>query len=148
MKKLIIPILLLAAVAVHGQCEQATAWVFSLAPGYAKTGVTFGMEAGLWPVAGRMGVLAGPVMYSQQRTVKGNTETVTDLDVAAHLVFKITNLGDNSPQLFTLFGTVRGNLGASFRGYISLGPFDMLGIEPFYGTKTGIGVNAIFTSRL
>lgn len=148
MKKLIIPILLSLSVSVHAQCDQATAWVFSIAPGYAKTGITFSMEAGLWPVDGRVGILAGPVMYSRQEVVKDKTETIIDIDLAGRLVFKITDLGDNCPQLVTIYGTARGNVGASFRGYISLGRSDILGIEPFYGTRTGIGVSVIFTTRL
>lgn len=148
MKSILLPILILLSIAGHSQCDQATAWVFSISPGYAKTGITFGMEAGLWPVNSRIGVMAGPVMYSRQEVNKDKTETITDLDFTGRLVFKITELGDNCPQLLTLYGTVRGNLGASFRGYISLGPSDILGIEPFYGTRTGIGVNLVFTTRL
>lgn len=107
------------------------------------------MEAGLWPVAGRVGILAGPVLYSMQhQDEKGNTETITDFDVAGRLVFKLTDLGDNSPQLITMYGTARGNVGASYRGYISLGRNDLLGVEPFYGTKTGMGIGLIFTTRL
>ena len=148
MKCLFISTLVFISISLHGQCDRATAFVFSLAPGYSKTGATFSMEAGLWPVAGRVGVLAGPVIYSQQRVVKGETETVTDFDLAGRLVFKLTDLGDNCPQLVTVFGTVRGNVGGSYRGYISIGRYDILGIEPFYGSKTGIGVSVIFTTRL
>lgn len=148
MKKIIIPILLLSSIALHAQCDQATTWVFSISPGYSKTGITFNMEAGLWPVDGRVGILAGPVMYSRQEVVKDKTETITDIDLAGRLVFKLTDLGDNCPQLVTLFGTVRGNVGASYRGYLSLGRSDVIGVEPFYGTKTGVGVSIIFTTRL
>ena len=150
MKNYLLPAFILISAALHGQCDQATAFVFSISPGYAKTGFTFNMEAGLWPVAGRVGVLAGPVLYSRQQVVKGKneTETITDLDFAGRLVFKLTELGDNSPQLLTVYGTARGNVGGSFRGYLSLGRYDMLGVEPFYGTKTGIGVSLIFTTRL
>lgn len=148
MKKLTIPILLLISMIAHGQCDQATAWVFSVSPGYAKTGFTFGMEAGLWPVASRVGILAGPVMYSRQQVVKGKTETITDIDFTGRLVFKITDLGDNCPQLVTLYGTARDNVGASYRGYVSIGRYDILGVGPFYSTKTGIGVSIIFTTKL
>jgi hypothetical protein len=148
MKSTLLSVLLLLSLAGHGQCDQATAWVFSISPGYAKTGITFGMEAGLWPVDRRVGVLAGPVMYSRQEVIKDKTETITDLDFTGRLIFKLTDLGDNCPQLVTLYGTVRGNIGASYRGYISLGRSDILGVEPFYGTRTGIGISIIFTTKL
>jgi hypothetical protein len=148
MKNFLLPVFMLLSITLHSQCDQATAWVFSISPGYAKTGITFSMEAGLWPVDGRVGVLAGPVMYSQQEVIKDKTETITDLDFTGRLIFKLTDLGDNCPQLVTLYGTVRGNLGASYRGYISLGRSDILGIEPFYGTRTGIGISLVFTTKL
>ena len=148
MKTIILSAFILISITLRAQCDQATTWVFSISPGYAKTGIVFSMEAGLWPVNSRLGIMAGPVMYSTRQVVKEKAETVTDIDLTGRLVFKLTDLGDNCPQLITLFGTVRGNFGASFRGYLSLGPSDILGIEPFYGTKTGIGVSIIFTSRL
>lgn len=150
MKNLLIIVCIISTLNVCGQCDQKTAFVFSLAPGYSKTGFVFNMEAGLWPVAGRIGILAGPVIYSQQHQVTGKTETetITDLDVAGRLVFKLTELGNNSPQLITVFGTARGNLGASYRGYMSVGQYNLLGIEPFYGTKTGVGIGLIFTTQL
>jgi hypothetical protein len=149
MKNLLIIMCLISTVDLRGQCDQKTAFVFSLAPAYSKTGFVFNMEAGLWPVDSRIGILAGPVLYSQQhQDVKGNTETVTDIDVAGRLVFKLTDLGNNSPQLITVYGTARGNVGGSYRGYISIGRYDLLGVEPFYGTKTGMGIGLIFTTQL
>jgi hypothetical protein len=148
MKKFLLPAFILISIALHGQCDQATAWVFSISPGYAKTGITFSMEAGLWPVDGRVGILAGPVVYSRREVVKDKTETLTDIDFAGRLIFKLTELGNNCPQLVTLYGTVRGNVGASFRGYLSLGRSDLIGIEPFYGTRSGIGFSLVFTTRL
>lgn len=149
MKSLLIAVCIISTLNVFGQCDQKTAFVFSLAPGYSKTGFVFNMEAGLWPVDGRLGILAGPVLYSQQhQDAKGNTETVAGFDVAARVVYKLTDLGYNSPQLITVYGTAHGNVGGSYRGYISLGRYDLLGVEPFYGTKTGIGVGLIFTTRL
>jgi hypothetical protein len=148
MKKFMLSLLLLISLATHAQCDQATAWVFSIAPGYAKTGAAFSMEAGLWPVAGKVGVLAGPAMYSRRQVVKDKTETVTEIDLAGRLVFKITDLGDNCPQLMTVFATARGNVGASYRGYISLGRSDLVGVEPFYSSRTGMGINLLFTTRL
>jgi hypothetical protein len=148
MKSILISVLILLSIAAKAQCDQATAWVFSISPGYAKTGITFSMEAGLWPVDGRVGILAGPVMYSRREVIKDKTETITDLDFTGRLIFKITELGDNCPQLVTIYGTARGNVGGSFRGYISLGRSDIIGVEPFYGTRTGVGVSIIFTTRL
>ncbi|MCS3797004.1 hypothetical protein [Niastella sp. OAS944] len=149
MKSLLIAVCIICTLNVCGQCDQKTAFVFSLAPAYSKTGFVFNMEAGLWPVDGRVGVLAGPVLYSEQHLdAKGNTETVTDFDVAGRVVFKLTDLGNDSPQLITVYGTAHGNVGGSYRGYISIGRYDLLGIEPFYGTKTGMGVGLIFTTRL
>lgn len=149
MKNLLIAVCIISTLTVCGQCDQKTAFVVSLAPAYSKTGFVFNMEAGLWPVDGRLGILAGPVLYSQQhRDAKGNTETVTGFDAAARVVYKLTDLDNNSPQLITVYGTAHGNVGASYRGYISLGRYDLVGVEPFYGTKTGIGIGLIFTTRL
>jgi hypothetical protein len=148
MKTILLPAFILISIALRAQCDEATTWVFSISPGYAKTGFTFSMEAGLWPVNRRFGIMAGPVMYSRQEVGKDRTETITDIDVTGRLVFKLTDLSDNCPQLITFFGTARGNIGASFRGYLTVGRSDIIGIEPFYGTKTGIGLSIIFTSRL
>ena len=148
MKKIVFLVLLLAGKGAYAQCGRATTWVFSFAPGYAKTGITFNMEGGLWPVNSRFGVIAGPVIYSQQKVIKGITEQVTDVDFTGRVVFKLTRLDSDFPQLITLFSTVGRNLGASYRGYISLTDNHIIGIEPFYGTKTGIGVSAIFTVKL
>jgi hypothetical protein len=92
--------------------------------------------------------MAGPLMYNQQLVTKGKTETITDIDFAGRLVFKLTKLGDNSQQLLTLYGTARGNFGASFSGYLSIGESELVGVEPFYGTRTGPWISIIFTTRL
>lgn len=148
MKKLLI--LLLAFVSwdssVFAQCEN-NAFVFTISPGYSKTGILFGMEAGLWPAAGKVGIMAGPIMYNRQQTEKDKTETITDMDFEGRIIYKLTALGSNSPQLLTLFGTVKGILGISYRGYVSLGENDLIGIEPFYN-RVGAGVNVIFTTKL
>jgi hypothetical protein len=149
MKKLIM--LLLAHIcwdsSVFAQCEN-NAFVFSISPGYSRTGVTFAMEAGLWPAAGRVGIMGGPIMYNRQQVGKYKTETLTDLDFEGRIIYKLTALGSNSPQLVTLFGTVKGMLGISYRGYISLSENDLIGIEPFYANRVGAGVNIIFTTKL
>lgn len=131
---------------VFAQCEN-NAFVFSISPGYSKTGIVFGMEAGLWP-AGKVGIMAGPIMYNRQQVGKDKTETLTELDFGGRIIYKLTELGSNSPQLLTLFGTVKGMLGISCRGYVSLGENDLIGIEPFYANRVGAGVNIIFTTKL
>lgn len=133
---------------IFAQCDKMNAFVFSLNAGYAKTGVVFGMEAGLWPIAGRVGILAGPVLYTRQEVVKGKIETITDLDFGGRLVFKLTDLGDNSPQMLTLYGTCRGMIGGSLRMYLSISESDLISVEPFYTNRTGPGFYILFTSRL
>lgn len=147
MKKFILFLLCQGSLDSFCQCQN-NAIVVSLAPGYAKTGVVFGMEAGLWPVAGKIGVLAGPTMYNRVKTDKGKTETITQLDLTARLIYKITELGNNSPQLFTLYGSVMGMLGVSYRGYVSLSEYELLGVEPFYSRRTGPGFNVLYTMKL
>ena len=132
---------------VFAQCE-TNAIVVSIAPGYSKSGVVFNMEAGLWPVAGKLGILGGPIIYNEEMIDKGENAKVAQLDFTGRLIYKVTELGDNSPQIFTLFGTVRGTVGASNRCYFSLGRDDLLGLEPFYSNKTGMGINLLFTTKL
>jgi hypothetical protein len=47
-----------------------------------------------------------------------------------------------------VFATVRGLLGVSYRGYMSLGESALIGIEPVYINRLGAGVNLIITMRL
>lgn len=131
---------------IFAQCE-SNAFVFSLSPGITVSGAVLSMEAGIWPVDGRVGVLAGPMMYDEKHTTK-DAETVTQMDFGGRIIYKLTKLGSNSPQLFTVFGSVRGMIGASYRAYFSIGETQLLGIEPCYSNKTGAGVNLLFTARL
>jgi len=132
---------------VFSQC-QSNAIVYTLSPGYAKTGVTLGMEAGLWPVVSKIGVMGGLMMYGREMVNKGQKETFVDLDVTGRLIYKITRTGSDNPQAFTVYGSVRGMYGASYRAYWSLGEYSLLGIEPCISNKTGTGVNLLFTTRL
>lgn len=147
MKKLILFLLCQGSLDGFCQCSNNVV-VVSLVPGWSKTGVVFGMEAGLWPVAGKIGVLAGLTMYNQVQTNKDKTETITQLDLTARVTYKVTELGDISPQLFTLYGSVKGMVGASYRCYISLGAYELFGIEPFYSKRTGLGINVLYTMKL
>lgn len=132
---------------IFAQCEP-NAFVFSLSPGITKSGAILSMETGIWPIAGKVGILAGPAMYDEKHTTKEGTETVTQIDFSGRIIYKITKLGSNSPQLLTAFGSVRGMIGASYRFYFSIGETQLFGIEPFYSNKTGVGVNLLFTARL
>jgi len=149
MKKLLL--LLLAFISwdnsIFAQCE-SNAIVYTISPGYFKTGPSLGMEAGLWPNANKVGVMGGFVMYGRETVNKGVKETVVDLDVTGRLVYKITPTGSDNPQMFTLYGSLRGMIGASYRVYWSLGEYSLFGIEPCYSNKTGPGVNILFTTRL
>jgi hypothetical protein len=147
MKKIILVLLCQGSLDSFCQCAN-NAIVVSISPGYAKTGVLLGMEAGLWPVAGKIGVMAGPIMYNQVKTDKGKTETIAQLDLTARVLYKITELGNNSPQLFTLYGSVTGMIGISYRSYVSLSEFELLGVEPFYSKRTGAGINLFYTIKL
>jgi hypothetical protein len=107
------------------------------------------MEGGIWPVASKLGVMAGLAMYDQKTVnTKGERVPVVDLDATGRLMYKLTRTGSENPQVFTLFGSVRGMLGVSYRCYVSLGESSLLGIEPCYSNKTGPGVNLLFTTRL
>lgn len=132
---------------IFAQCEP-NAFVISLSPGITVSGAVLSMEAGIWPVQGKVGVLTGPMMYDEKHTTKEGTETLTQIDFSGKVIYKVTKLGSNNPQLFTLFGSVRGMIGASYRGYISICETQLFGIEPFYSNKTGPGVNVLFTARL
>jgi len=149
MKKLIM--LLLSFIAwdssVFAQCER-NAIVFSLSPGYSKTGPSLSMEAGLWPVISRVGIMGGVAMYSQKQVIKGKEETFIDLDVTGRLLYKITRTGSDYPQLFTLFASIRGMYGASYRAYFSPSEDLLIGIEPTVSNKTGLGINILLTTRL
>jgi len=132
---------------VFAQCE-SNAIVYTLSPGYAKTGPSLSMEAGLWPVISKVGVMGGLIMYGQETDYKGKKEVVAVLDVTGRVVYKLTKTGSNSPQVFTLFGSIRGMVGTSYRAYVSPSGDLLIGIEPFISNKTGLGVNILFTQRL
>ena len=106
------------------------------------------MEGGIWPIQGRIGVMAGPLMYDERASTEKGTDKYTQVDLSGRVIYKITELGSDNPQLITVFGTVRGLLGVSYRSYVSVGQTALLGIEPVYVNRLGMGVNLIFTQRL
>jgi hypothetical protein len=147
MKKLFALWFLFYSIEAFAQCESNT-FVFSLAPGVTQSGVYFSMEAGIWPIEGRFGVMAGPLMYDEKVATDKGTEKLTEIDFVGRVIYKITQVGDNCPQLVTIFGTVRGQMGISYRAYWSIGETQLLGVEPMYVNRLGLGVNLIFTARL
>lgn len=132
---------------LFAQCEPST-FVFSLSPGVTTSGAFFSMEAGIWPISGKLGIMAGPLMYDQKISTTKGTEKVTQVDATARVIYKVTATGSDHPQLVTLFATVRGLLGASYRAYWSVGETQLFGIEPTYVSRLGPGVNILFTTRL
>lgn len=129
------------------QCEPST-FVFSLSPGITQSGAFFSMEGGIWPIDGKLGVMAGPMMYDEKVTHDKGTEKLTQIDLSGRVIYKLTKVGSSCPQLITAFATVRGLLGASYRAYLSIGETQLLGIEPIYVNRLGVGVNILFTTRL
>jgi hypothetical protein len=149
MKKLLL--FLLAHIAWDGpifaQCEPST-FVFSLSPGITQSGAFFSMEGGIWPIQGKVGVMAGVLMYDEKVTTAKGSEKLTQMDLSGRLIYKITELGSSSPQLVTVFATVRGLVGASYRAYWSIDDTKLVGVEPNYVNRLRMGVNLIFTMRL
>jgi hypothetical protein len=92
--------------------------------------------------------MAGALMYDEKVTTGKSSEKLTQLDLSGRVIYKITEVGSSCPQLVTLFATVRGLLGASYRAYWSISDTQLLGIEPTYVTRLGAGINLIFTTRL
>jgi len=133
---------------IWAQCKR-TAIVHSTIVGYAKSGVVLGMEAGVWPIMGKIGAMAGILMYDQKFiNIKGEGESYINFDVIGRLIYKLSRTGSDNPQAFTVYGSLRGMYGASYRAYRSLGDYSLLGIEPCYSNKTGPGINFLFTTRL
>ena len=130
----------------NAQCDPST-MVFSLSPGITQSGASFAMEGGIWPIAGKLGVMAGPVMYDEKRNTGKGDEKLTQLDFSGRVIYKLTRTGSDHPQLITVFGTVRGVVGVSYRAYRSIGENALVGIEPVV-SRLGVGVNLIFTGRL
>lgn len=147
MKKLLLLLLCLCSLESFAQCEPST-FVFSLAPGVTQSGAFFSMEAGMWPIEGKLGIMGGPVMYDEKVATAKGSERITEIDLIGRVVYKLTPTGSYHPQLVTLFGTVRGLLGVSYRAYWSIGDTQLLGIEPMYVNRLGVGVNILFTARL
>lgn len=144
MKKLLF--LLLSPAIALSQCDRS-AFVFNLTPGVTRSDAWFSMEAGIWPVQGKFGAMAGPLMYDEKITAAKGAEKLTQIDFIGRVIYKITTTGSDRPQLITLFGTVRGHVGASYRAYWSIGENQLLGVEPVV-SRLGVGVNLIFTARL
>lgn len=147
MKKLFLFLLMQGSLDCFAQCE-SSAFVFNLTPGVTQAGTWFSMEAGIWPIEGKLGVMAGPVMYDEKVLTGKGTEKITQVDGIGRLIYKLTETGSDYPQLATVFATVRGMLGASYRAYWSIGRTELLGIEPVYINRLGVGVNLLFTARL
>lgn len=129
------------------QCEPST-FVFTLSPGVTQSGAFFQMEAGIWPIQGRLGVMAGPMMYDEKINTGKETEKVTQVDLSGRIIYKLTATGSDHPQLITAFATLRGLVGGSYRAYWSIGETALLGVEPMYVTRLGAGINLLFTTRL
>lgn len=87
-------------------------------------------------------------MYDEKQRTGKETERVTQVDLSARLIYKLTETGSDHPQLITAFATVRGLVGGSYRAYWSISETKLLGIEPVYINRLGAGVNLIFTTRL
>lgn len=147
MKKLILLFFFSGSLDSFSQCDPS-AFVFNLTPGVTQSGAFFSMEAGIWPIQGKLGVFAGPVMYDEKITTAKDNEKLTQIDFVGRVIYKLTEAGSDRPQLITLFGTVRGLVGASYRAYWSIGDTQLLGVEPMYVSRLGVGVNLIFTARL
>lgn len=149
MKKLLLFLLCQGSLdsSVFAQCEPST-FVFNLTPGITQSGTFFSMEAGIWPIEGKVGVMAGPLMYDEKVATDKGTEKITQIDGIARVIYKITATGSDHPQLVTAFATVRGMIGASYRAYWSIGETEVVGIEPMYVSRLGLGVNLLFTARL
>lgn len=149
MKKLLLFLLCQGSLdsSVFAQCEPST-FVFNLIPGVTQSGTFFSMEAGIWPIEGKVGIMAGPVMYDEKVPKEKGKEKITQIDGIARVIYKITATGSDHPQLVTAFATARGMLGASYRAYWSIGETQLIGIEPVYVNRLGLGVNFLFTARL
>lgn len=129
------------------QCDPST-FVFNLTPGVTQSGTFFSMEAGIWPIQGKLGVFAGPLMYDEKINTGKGDERLTQIDFMGRVIYKLTETGSDHPQLITAFGTVRGLVGASYRAYWSIGQTQLIGVEPVWVSRLGLGVNLIFTARL
>jgi hypothetical protein len=147
MKKLPFLLLFSGSLASFAQCEPYT-FVFSLVPGVTQSGAYLAMEGGIWPIEGKLGVMAGALMYDEKGTMGKGSEKLTQMDLSGRVIYKITQVGSSCPQLVTVFATVRGLLGVSYRAYWSIGETQLLGVEPVYVNRLGAGVNLIFTVRL
>lgn len=147
MKKLFLFLLMHGSLDSFAQCERST-FVISLSPGITQSGASFAMEAGIWPIEGKVGAMAGPLMYSEKMPTEKGTETIQQIDFLGRVIYKLTPAGSDFPQVVTLFGTVRGLIGASYRAYWLIGESELIGIEPVYVNRLGVGVNILFTTRL
>src|SRR6478752_5216216 len=114
MKKLLLFLLCQGSLDSFAQCEPST-FVFNLTPGITQSGAFFSMEAGIWPIEGKLGVMAGPVMYDEKITTAKGMEKLTQIDLIGRVIYKVTETGSSRPQLITAFGTVRGLIGVSYR---------------------------------
>lgn len=92
--------------------------------------------------------MAGPLMYDEKVNTGKAVEKLTQVDFIGRVIYKITEVGSSRPQLVTLIGTVRGLVGASYRAYWSIGQTQLIGFEPVWVSRLGVGVNLIFTARL
>src|SRR5688500_10228358 len=82
------------------QCDP-TAFVFTLSPGITQSGACFAMEAGIWPIWGKVGVMAGPMMYDEKITTEKGAEKLTQIDFAGRVIYKLTKPNSDYPQLIT-----------------------------------------------
>ena len=131
----------------NAQCPKNT-FTFSLSPGITQSGVILSMEGGLWPIQGRVGVMAGGLIYDENVSTTKGKERITQIDASGRVIYKLTKLGSDHPQLVTAFATLRGLVGATYRAYTSIGQYTLIGIEPGYINRLGASVNVLITARL
>ena len=144
-------LLLLLALYLSGnnasaQCDPST-FVFSISPGITQSGFHLSLEGGIWPITGRFGGMLGVLMYDEKIVTAKGSETLTQIDAMARGIYKLTPTDATFPQVLTAFVTARGVYGASYRAYMSIGEYEMVGIEPVI-SRLGAGVNILITMRL
>lgn len=150
MKQALILIVTVITVFVAGSKAQypKNTFVFSISPGIIQSGVILSMEGGLWPIQGRIGVMAGGLIYDENVSTTKGKERITQIDASGRVIYKLTKIGSNHPQLVTGFATLRGLVGATYRAYTSVGQYTLIGIEPGYINRLGASVNVLITARL
>lgn len=135
----------------HNPCAKRLSIVGNLSGGGNRNGFTTGMELGVWGVDQPIGATVGFLVkndFVQQQTL--DKTTFISKEPTIDLIFRLTakvaqSYDDQFYHVLTAYALLKGDFGGSYRLYKKLSDYTLLGVEPVYSYRYGVGANAVLT---